>query len=372
MNFDFSQLKTRIDQEYDEIEKEIKKPNILIVGCTGVGKSSLINTCFKKKIADTGTGKPITQNIFCYSDDNIGINLYDTKGYELGTENHKEFVNEVYKYAVNNKKSPENKIHLVWYCIDSSGARILDFDIQIIKALSSAGIPVAVVLTKADRVSEEDTNALDNELKKIKKDLPVFQTTIYENFQYLELDKLCSWSEKNLSKGLKFAFVSSQKVNLGIKKDQARKAILQHTGGAAFVGLSPIPFSDAPLLILNQSGLIARILYIYNLNFLNSHIKDLLVETGLSTLISKFGIWISGELLKLLPGIGTVAGNLINASVASSVTSALGFSVSEFCYRIYKIVLSGNYEELENFLAESETIFKAILKENNKTNKEKE
>ena len=37
--------------------------NIVIIGKTGVGKSTLINTIFGQKLAETGIGKPVTQAI---------------------------------------------------------------------------------------------------------------------------------------------------------------------------------------------------------------------------------------------------------------------------------------------------------------------
>lgn len=39
------------------------KLNVLIVGKTGVGKSTLINAVFGDKVAKTGSGKPVTQEI---------------------------------------------------------------------------------------------------------------------------------------------------------------------------------------------------------------------------------------------------------------------------------------------------------------------
>ena len=41
------------------VTKNLKKPNVLIVGITGVGKSSLINSVFRSKMAVTGSGKVI-------------------------------------------------------------------------------------------------------------------------------------------------------------------------------------------------------------------------------------------------------------------------------------------------------------------------
>ena len=65
--------------------------NVLIAGSTGVGKSTLINTVFGKKVAITGQGAPITQQITKYSLEN-GLSIYDTKGLEMNADSAKKLI----------------------------------------------------------------------------------------------------------------------------------------------------------------------------------------------------------------------------------------------------------------------------------------
>ncbi len=55
------------------IKKEKPKMNILLMGATGVGKSSLINALFGKEIAKAGVGKLITQHLEKYIDEQKGL-----------------------------------------------------------------------------------------------------------------------------------------------------------------------------------------------------------------------------------------------------------------------------------------------------------
>ncbi len=63
----------------EAIKKEKPIMNILLMGATGMGKSSLINGLFGKKIAKAGTGKPVTQHLEKYVDGEKGLILWDTR-----------------------------------------------------------------------------------------------------------------------------------------------------------------------------------------------------------------------------------------------------------------------------------------------------
>ena len=62
--------------------------NIMTVGKTGVGKSTLINSVFREKLAETGVGSPVTRHLRRYNKETIPISIYDTKGLELKEEVH--------------------------------------------------------------------------------------------------------------------------------------------------------------------------------------------------------------------------------------------------------------------------------------------
>ena len=61
-------------------KKEIGKVNIMAVGKTGVGKSTLINAVLEGNLATTGVGKPVTQQIQRYTKEGMPVGIYDTKG----------------------------------------------------------------------------------------------------------------------------------------------------------------------------------------------------------------------------------------------------------------------------------------------------
>ncbi|MBQ2431273.1 MAG: 50S ribosome-binding GTPase [Campylobacter sp.] len=63
---DLSEIEKKVPMEVKLLiqnQKKLDKLNVLIVGKTGVGKSTLINTIFGRNVVRTGSGEPITKKI---------------------------------------------------------------------------------------------------------------------------------------------------------------------------------------------------------------------------------------------------------------------------------------------------------------------
>lgn len=89
-----------VEQIFEILQKEYKNMghvNIIVAGKTGVGKSTLINAVFGKKIAQTGTGRPVTQEIKEITLRNYPLRIYDTVGLELNQEQQRRVKEDIIK-----------------------------------------------------------------------------------------------------------------------------------------------------------------------------------------------------------------------------------------------------------------------------------
>ncbi|WQU81673.1 50S ribosome-binding GTPase [Helicobacter pylori] len=106
------------------IKKEKPKMNVLLMGATGVGKSSLINALFGKEITKTGVGKPITQHLEKYIDEQKGLVLWDTKGIE--DKDYHDTMQSIKKEMEDSFKTLDEKeaIDVAYLCVKETSGRI--------------------------------------------------------------------------------------------------------------------------------------------------------------------------------------------------------------------------------------------------------
>ena len=142
-----------IKKTFDDAKKKMGKVNIALIGKTGVGKSTLINAVFNEDLAETGIGRPVTQNCKEYTKEGTYFNLLDTKGFEL--ENYTDILEQL-KTIIQSRKTqdPDTHVHLAWFCINSTSNRIEDAEVKFINELGAI-IPVIVVLTQSINPNKE-------------------------------------------------------------------------------------------------------------------------------------------------------------------------------------------------------------------------
>jgi GTP-binding protein EngB required for normal cell division len=254
--------------ELDQLIKSVPRPNVLVLGMTGAGKSSLVNLAFGETVAVTGTGKPVTKGIDYYDSPRRGLGIFDSRGYELGAKAEDAYFNEIITFATNPASGRiAQGVHLAWYCIPAESERMQSIDAKVIIKLQEAGVPLAVVITKSDMLSLVKLAAFTREVQTaVGLGIPLFKATTKYPSDRSEVSQLCGWSTTALPEALRLAFARAQRVILGSKKEQAIAVVRKTQGDSTPLGLSLFDSHATKDELTRQCLRMAtRILYIYEM-----------------------------------------------------------------------------------------------------------
>ena len=135
--------------------------NMLVMGLTGVGKSSLINYLADEELAEAGISSGaggLTRGIHTYPIVIKGQKcmVSDSEGLEASHSSFWQQLMEKELLKVDIRKPISDWYHIVIYCIGANGGRVQDIEIEMLKKLDEAGYGVIVAFTKADLASEDD------------------------------------------------------------------------------------------------------------------------------------------------------------------------------------------------------------------------
>ena len=149
--------------------KELKKMNFMIIGTSGVGKSTLVNQLLRENLAPEGIGKRCTTIAKRYESNKFPfITLTDTVGTEIGNEHNlkdveRETLNEITEKLNNN--DPNEHIHGIIYCTTSN--RFFKDELKLLLKIrekyDGKKLPIVIVYTKAtdDNEAEGIKNAIN-------------------------------------------------------------------------------------------------------------------------------------------------------------------------------------------------------------------
>ena len=296
----------------------------------------MINAVFRDNLAETGMGKPVTDHMRKITKKGVPLAVYDTRGFELGKEVQQQVKDEVISTISKGlaTKDVNKTIHCIWYCINTASNRVEPEEIEWLKELSKENqitqVPIIVVLTQS--FSKKNADAMRKMLLDENLDVVQVVPVLAEDYEIDEdytaksygLDVLIQVMGEALPDELIDTLQNVQIASLAEKKKKAHAIVAAATTTAAGAGAAPIPFADCAILIPTQVGMIASITVIFGFDVSKSVLTAFLSSTlgsGGATLLGKTVVT---NLIKLIPGAGTVAGGAISAGTAGVITAALG------------------------------------------------
>lgn len=187
------------ESEGELISYKIKNKNIIMVGLTGSGKSSIIESLYPEKVDISRLSvKPITDNINIYGDmkvvnpsdrkDEYSINLFDTVG--IGDKNVS--TSTILRQIIEKMPEDLSKIHKIVFCFRMDRLRAkMSEDLttlyQFFKMVGAKPDNFVLCLTFCDLYNNKTISNFWDEIKKFD-DLPMtkeIKTIVYTSFPKL-------------------------------------------------------------------------------------------------------------------------------------------------------------------------------------------
>jgi uncharacterized protein (DUF697 family) len=338
---DFSKI---FNEAAHKAHDELGHVNILIAGRSGVGKSTLINAVFGENLAETGDGRPVTKHTRSYTKSGIPLTIYDTRGLEM--QDYEQTVSELEEFISTNgrKTNSDDHIHVAWICISEDSRRVEDAEASLATMLAKH-MPCLGVITKsrADQGFRAKVQQLLPETRNVVRVRAVKEELDEGHvLMPLGLDHLIEATYELVPEGHKRAFAAAQKASMNLKVKQAHLYVVSAATTAGAAGAVPIPFSDVAVIVPIQVGMLAGISAVFGFDVTSTFLTTLVGSAAGVTGASLAGRAIVSNILKLIPGAGSIAGSAISAATAIALTAALG----EAYISALRVTLAASGDEL--------------------------
>ena len=271
---------------------ELPTANIMVAGITGTGKSTLLNAIFGEELAATGKGRPVTAHIDEYQSLDIPIHIWDTVGLELDSAKTKESINSIRQTIAEKADSQDqfDRVHAIWYCINSGSSRYQGAELEFIKNLHSIGVPFIIVLTQCIGDPDE-INQFENQIRELNASMGMSDIDIVQvcampfklrgfTIDAFGLDELVDKTMERLPDFIKSGFIAAQKVSKVQKRALCEDVIFEYVDVAQKGFWDKVPIINVFTTDSKISKMFVRIGKFYNTVLPEDVIERIIKELG--------------------------------------------------------------------------------------------
>lgn len=319
-------------------QQPVHKGNVLVLGNSGVGKSTLINAVIGDDIAKTSFGtRGTTEELAIYGSPSVPFRVIDSIGFEPSPIKSLRAIHAVRKWSrLSAQEGNENsRINVIWFCVDGTAAKLFP---ETIHNFSNSiamwkSVPIIAVITKsysqADRTRNIEMVRQAFRGQRVERNLRAIVPVVAQTFVINEtafappegIADLIDATMRAMPEGMQGGAYDLMQFKLTRKRVLAQGLIGASVAAGATVGAVPIPIADSlvlsPLELAELNGL-AR-LYGIDKREDAKRFLDSIVQVGTASVVAHSAI----SAIKAIPGIN-IAASVLNAIVAASIIAALG------------------------------------------------
>lgn len=387
----------KLNKQQEELEKDLDEridnddlptANIMVAGITGTGKSTLINAVFGSEMAATGSGKPVTEHIDEYANGDIPIHIWDTVGLELDSEKTKESIKAIKSTIASKAESNDqyDRVHAIWYCINSGSNRYQGAELEFIKELYSIGVPFIIVLTQCSG-DEDDVNKFENDIKKINSSmgmgdiqivqvlaLPVKYRGMPTPIPAFGLDDLVNVTLKLLPSFIKSGFIAAQRVSQSEKRSECEEIICSYVRAAQNGFWDKVPFINVFVTDKKIMNMFRRLGEMYNTVLSQDSIEEIMKSSGVDFknnffgLVSPIDMGYSNKITALLnqkkaDGFSVKVADIEKNERAARMIAFYGYTFIDAIEELWKILTEEQLKNVDVVVAQLIGIINRKLKE---------